>query len=57
MTYLNFINMNSALSQAWSMNHDIFKFYQLFQNLLVMGGGGGGGLHLLFFFCKIECHD
>ena len=35
--------MISALSQAWSRNHNIFKFHQLFQKLLVIEGGGGGG--------------
>ena len=48
--------MNSALNQAWGRNHNICKFHQLFQKLLVMGMGGEGALHLRFLFCEIVCH-
>ena len=43
--------MNSALGQAWSRNHNIFKCHKL----LLMGEGGT--LHLHILFCEIMCHD
>ena len=49
--------MNSALGQAWSRIHKIFKFHHLFQKLLVIwegGGGGGGGRHTNSAFYSVK---